>query len=108
MAGGGRSFPPREKEARNEQDPAQRVHPDRVVPPTGFTSVADAGHRAEVPRKDSPAWRDVQQTQTLALRLKDSLILNYDRLQGETQLVVSARGKRVTLQFALFAVPVTT
>ncbi|MCY2996119.1 MAG: type VI secretion system baseplate subunit TssK [Planctomycetota bacterium] len=62
----------------------------------------------EVPRTDTPAWRDVQQTQTLALRLKDSLIVNYDRLQGETQLVVSTRGKRVPLQFALFAVPVTT
>ena len=62
----------------------------------------------EVPRKDAPAWRDVQQTQTLAMRLKDSLILNHDRLQGETQLVVSARGKRAPLQFALFAVPVTT
>lgn len=60
----------------------------------------------EVLRKENPAWRDVQQTQTLALRLRDSLILNYDRLQGETQLVVSARGKRVPLQFALFAVPV--
>jgi type VI secretion system protein ImpJ len=59
----------------------------------------------EVVRHDRPAWRDVQQTQTLALRLKDSLILNRDRLQGETQLVVTARGKRVTLQFALFAVP---
>jgi len=59
----------------------------------------------ECPRTDTPAWRDVQQTQTLALRLKDSLILNLDRLQGETQLVVSARGKRIPLQFALFAVP---
>jgi len=59
----------------------------------------------EVVRHETPAWRDVQQTQTLALRLKDSLILNRDRLQGETQLVVSAAGKRVTLQFALFAVP---
>jgi type VI secretion system protein ImpJ len=59
----------------------------------------------ECPRNDTPAWRDVQQTQTLALRLKDSLILNLDRLQGETQLVVSARGKRIPLQFALFAVP---
>lgn len=61
----------------------------------------------EVPRNDAAAWRDVQQTLTLAMRLKDSLILNHDRLQGETQLVVSAHGKRVPLQFALFAVPVT-
>lgn len=59
----------------------------------------------EVDRKDSPAWRDVQETQTLAMRLKDSLIVNADRLQGERRLMVSLRGKRVTLQFALFAVP---
>jgi len=59
----------------------------------------------EVVGHDTPAWRDVQQTQTLALRLKDTLILNREQLQGETQLVVSAGGKRVTLQFALFAVP---
>ncbi len=43
----------------------------------------------EVPRQESPAWRDVQDTQTLAMRLKDSLILNRDRLQGEQTLVVS-------------------
>ena len=59
----------------------------------------------EVDRADSPAWRDVQETQSLAMRLKDSLILNLDRLQGERQLVVSAAGKRAALQFALFAVP---
>lgn len=54
----------------------------------------------------SAAWRDVQDTQTLALRLRDTLIMNRDRLQGERKLVVSARGKPVTLQFALFAVPI--
>lgn len=59
----------------------------------------------EVPRNDKPAWNDVQETQTLALRLQDSLIMNLDRLQGERSIVVSARGKRATLQFALFAVP---
>ncbi len=62
----------------------------------------------EVPRKDSPAWNDVQLTQTLAMRLKDSLILNLDRLQGERQLMVSFRDKRVSLQFALFSVPAET
>lgn len=59
----------------------------------------------EVDRKDSPAWRDVQETQTLAMRLKDSLILNRDRLQGERSLMVQGRTKRASLQFALFAVP---
>lgn len=59
----------------------------------------------EISKGDGVAWRDVQNTQTLAVRLKDSLILNLDRLQGEKTLVVSSRGRRVTLQFALFAVP---
>lgn len=59
----------------------------------------------EVPRNDHPAWRDVQETQTLAMRLKDSLIFNRDRLQGERQLIVSAHGRQVPLEFALFAVP---
>jgi type VI secretion system protein ImpJ len=60
----------------------------------------------EINRGDTPAWRDVQATQTLAMRLKDSLIVNLDRLQGERQLVISNRGKNIPLQFALYAVPV--
>jgi type VI secretion system protein ImpJ len=36
------------------------------------------------------------------------LIVNLNRLQGERQLVVSARGGRVPMEFALFAVPVQT
>jgi type VI secretion system protein ImpJ len=59
----------------------------------------------EVNRGDTPAWRDVQTTQTLAMRLKDSLIVNLDRLQGERQMVISNRGRNIPLQFALFAVP---
>jgi type VI secretion system protein ImpJ len=59
----------------------------------------------EVSRRDAPAWRDVQSTQTLAMRLRDSLIMNQDRLQGERQLVVKVGGRNVPLQFALFAVP---
>ncbi|MDB4650602.1 type VI secretion system baseplate subunit TssK [Pirellulaceae bacterium] len=59
----------------------------------------------EVPRQESPAWKDVQATQTLAMRLKDSLILNSERLQGEQTLIVSAFGRKVPLQIALFAIP---
>ena len=59
----------------------------------------------EVPKKEGPAWRDVQMTKTLAMRLRDSLITNLDRLQGERQLVVNANGRRASLEFALFAVP---
>ena len=60
----------------------------------------------EVPRKDNPAWRDVEETQTLAMRLKDSLIDNLNQLQGERQLTVTVRGRRTPLEFALFAVPI--
>jgi type VI secretion system protein ImpJ len=59
----------------------------------------------EVPRKDNPAWRDVEETKTLAMRLKDSLIENINELQGERQLTVTVRGRRTPLEFALFAVP---
>jgi type VI secretion system protein ImpJ len=59
----------------------------------------------EVARNEGPAWRDVQSTQTLAMRLRDSLITNLDRLQGERQLVISNRGRSYPLQFALYAVP---
>ena len=59
----------------------------------------------ELAQRDGAAWHAVQATQSLALRLKDSLIVNQDRLQGEKQLVVSANGRQASLQFALFAVP---
>lgn len=59
----------------------------------------------DVIQNDSPAWRDVVETQTLAMRLKDSLIQNKDKLQGERDIHVSAMGKKVNLQFALFAIP---
>ena len=41
----------------------------------------------------------------LAMRLKDTLIVNRQELQGQRKLVVSAGGKQAALQFALFAVP---
>lgn len=60
----------------------------------------------EVPRDDGPAWRDVQASQTLAIRFRDSLIINRDRLQGERRVLVSDNGDRVPLEMALFAIPV--
>jgi type VI secretion system protein ImpJ len=59
----------------------------------------------EVIQNDSPAWRDVVATQTLAMRLKDSLILNRDKLQGEREILVAALNRKSKLQFALFAIP---
>ena len=58
----------------------------------------------EVSRQNA-AWRDVQATQSLAMRFKQELIGNLDSLQGQRTLGVSAHGKQSELQFALFAVP---
>jgi type VI secretion system protein ImpJ len=59
----------------------------------------------EVLQNDSSAWRDVVATQTLAMRFRDSLILNKDQLQGEREILVGALDRKVRLQFALFAIP---
>lgn len=61
-----------------------------------------------IPRTASPAWQDVQATQTLAMRLRDSLIINLSDLQGERRIIVSYLGKSVSLEFSLFAVPQQT
>ncbi len=51
------------------------------------------------------AWNDVLETETLAMRLNESLIANRDDLQGKQELVVSVGGTQSQLRFALFAVP---
>ncbi|MEX2559783.1 MAG: type VI secretion system baseplate subunit TssK [Pirellulales bacterium] len=58
----------------------------------------------EVSRQNA-AWKDVHETQTLAMRVKDSLIVNRDSLQGQRKLILNYRGKQAAVQFALFAVP---
>ncbi len=58
----------------------------------------------EVSRGNAP-WKDVLETQTLAMRLQEKLIANLDALQGDRKLIVGYGGKQVPLQFALFAVP---
>jgi type VI secretion system protein ImpJ len=55
--------------------------------------------------RSGAAWRDVQETQTLAMRLRDSLIDNREQLQGERTIVVPAGGEKAAIQFALFAFP---
>jgi type VI secretion system protein ImpJ len=57
--------------------------------------------------RGNAAWKDVFETSTLAMRLKDTLIVNRDNLQGKDKMVVSYRGQNIPLQFALFAVPIT-
>ena len=56
--------------------------------------------------RDNEAWKEVQRTQTLAMRLKDKLILNRQNLQGERRLIVNYKGRSIALEFALFAVRV--
>ena len=55
--------------------------------------------------RDNNAWKDVLESQTLALRFKETLIANINDLAGERKIVVKAGPKLVPLQFALFAVP---
>lgn len=55
--------------------------------------------------RGNAAWNDVQQTQTLAMRLKEEVIVNRNDLQGQQRLIIAVGGYQLTLQFCLFAVP---
>jgi type VI secretion system protein ImpJ len=57
--------------------------------------------------RNNAAWRDVLETQTLAMRLRDTAIVNRAELPGQQKIVIAAGGKRIELQFALFAVRIT-
>ena len=52
------------------------------------------------------AWVDVVTTQSLAMRYQDRLVDNRESLEGQKTLVINVQGRKVELQFALFAVPV--
>jgi type VI secretion system protein ImpJ len=54
--------------------------------------------------RDNEAWKDVQATQTLAMRLREASIQNFPELQGNHRIIVFFKGKRAELEFALFAV----
>lgn len=53
---------------------------------------------------DSPAYKSVQVTQSLAIRVRDSSIVNAGDLAGRRRLEVTYEGRVVGLEFALFAV----
>lgn len=57
-------------------------------------------------RQEGPAWQDVLDTGTIAIRFKESLIANLKELAGNRQIVVRYGKHNIPLQFALFAVPV--
>ncbi|QGJ71934.1 Type VI secretion system baseplate subunit TssK [Planctomycetales bacterium 10988] len=56
--------------------------------------------------RGNAVWNDVQETETLAMRLRDSLITNRNDLQGKRNMKVVFGNREAVLQFALFAVPV--
>ena len=55
--------------------------------------------------EESAAWKDVYATQTMAMRYREELIGNIDKLSGQRRLEVILTEKRALLEFALFAVP---
>ena len=99
-------------EAR-QRDPSRRPVPvrgrgpkfDAAAPsPPGRCPPRAVGSTTRSPVENA-AWKDVLQTQTLAMRVSDVLIVNRDTLQGKRELVVRVGPQQVPLQFALFAVP---
>jgi len=54
--------------------------------------------------RGNAAWQDVLRTQTLAMRLKSAMIDNQNELQGQKRIDVKYKNKKLSLQFALFAV----
>ncbi|MFM7520235.1 MAG: type VI secretion system baseplate subunit TssK [Planctomycetota bacterium] len=54
---------------------------------------------------ENPAWRSVQATQSMGIRLRDSSILNPDELAGRRRVEVAYESQVGSLEFALFAVP---
>lgn len=49
-----------------------------------------------------PAWSDVLKTRTLALRFRETLIVNSNQLEGEKSIVVRSQQQELPLQFAVF------
>ncbi|MEO1498412.1 MAG: type VI secretion system baseplate subunit TssK [Planctomycetota bacterium] len=69
----------------------------RALPPTGWVYY-------EVKRSGN-AWKDVLDTQSLALRFKTELIGNLESLAGKERLEIVLPDRTAGMQFALFAVP---
>jgi type VI secretion system protein ImpJ len=53
---------------------------------------------------DNPAWRSVQATQSMGIRLRDSSILNINELAGRRRVEVAYESRVGSLEFALFAI----
>jgi type VI secretion system protein ImpJ len=55
--------------------------------------------------RESVAWNSVRDTQTLSIRLRETLLLNKEKLVGSRRLEVMHKGTPAVLEFSLFAVP---
>lgn len=54
--------------------------------------------------RENEFWKHVELTNSLAIRIKEEQINNMQQLQGNRKIIVSADGKLVGLEFAVFAV----
>ncbi len=54
--------------------------------------------------RDNDAWKQVQLTNSLGMRVKEEQIHNINNLQGQRKIIIHAEGKLVGLEFAVFAV----
>lgn len=52
----------------------------------------------------SPAWQDALETQSIALKINDTMIANRDSLQGNPHLVVQYGQHKIPLKFAIFSI----
>ena len=55
-------------------------------------------------RVEDEAWKQVQFTQTMAMRVRTEQISNLDSLEGNRKMHVSVQGQPYSLEFAVFAV----
>jgi type VI secretion system protein ImpJ len=55
--------------------------------------------------RDNNAFRDVMDHESLAMRLNENLILNFDKLKNQQKIRIRFENGQAELQFALFAVP---
>ena len=55
-------------------------------------------------KREEDAWKHVQVTQTMAMRVRSEQIANLDTLEGARRLRLAIGGKTYGLEFAVFAV----
>ncbi len=76
----------------------------RVLPTLGGWVFYQVSRNYSPNNPAKPAWDDVVETNTLAMRFAEKFVANLRDLQGQRKLVINAGGKMSELQFCLFAV----